>query len=90
MTPRENIIQRIVDERARQFNLPGREFDVKLMPNDWISLVTKYLARGVASRPGKQSLEDFTDDLIKAAAIIVAACEHAPFMVKQGAFSDAD
>lgn len=80
MTQPSNI-SRIVEERDRQFNLPGREFDMRNRPNDWIALICKYASRDTGSLHSAPSRLDFEDDLIKAGAIILAALEHIEVMV---------
>lgn len=81
MTHRSDLVRRIVDERDRQFNLPGREFDMHNLPNDWIALICKYASRDTGSLHTAPSRSDFEDDLIKAAAIVLAALEHIDVMV---------
>jgi hypothetical protein len=78
---RSDFVKRIVAERDRQFNLPGREFDMRNLPNDWIALICKYASRDTGSLHTAPSRIDFEDDLIKAGAIILAALEHIEVMV---------
>lgn len=86
MTSRDEIVEMIVAERARQFNLPGIEFDIKNNPNDWIAIIAHYCANDPVRRPTKPSREVFEDNLIKAAAVILAALEHCEIMEKQHIF----
>lgn len=77
---RAEILQRIHDERIRQFNLPGSEWDMRNTPNDWVAIIGHYLNEEVRRggfNPGK---EEFEDSLIKAAATIVAALENTDAM----------
>jgi len=81
MTHRSDLVKRIVDERDRQFNLPGREFDLHNRPNDWIALICKYASRDSGSLHTAPLHSDFEDDLIKAGAIVLAALEHIDVML---------
>ena len=84
---RDEIVQLILTERARQFNLPGREFDVTNSPNDWSAIAGKYLHEETRRGNVKPSRESFEDSLIKATAVILAALEHCPMMEKNEHFS---
>lgn len=78
---RQELLDLILEERERQFNLPGSEWDTRNSPNDWIAIVTHYLsvdARRNAVTPDKKHFEA---SLIKAAAVILAALEHSNKMV---------
>jgi preprotein translocase subunit Sss1 len=81
-----DIIQKIINERSRQFNLPGREFDINNNPNDWAALSSAYCLDNVTRNHRKPEVEEFIDSLIKAAAIIVGALEHVDIMTKKGCF----
>jgi hypothetical protein len=70
------FIELIHNERERYFNLPGAEWDSKNNPNDWVAKAAKYLSRNVGTGLTKPSVADFQDDLIKSAAVILAALEH--------------
>lgn len=82
----EEIFKKIIDERSRQFNLPGTEFDVANLPNDWCSIVGHYIFDEIRRGSNKPSREDYENNLIKAAAIILAALEHCPLMETKGFF----
>ena len=69
-------IDRIVAERARQANLPGIEYDITNTPNDWTAIVSHYLSADVRRGPVKPLRTHYEDNLIKAAAVILAALEH--------------
>lgn len=84
MLSRAVIIEQIAAERNRQFNLPGIEFDMRNTPSEWISIAAHYLFEEVRRGPIVPSREGFDDSLIKAAAVIVAALEHADTMTKLG------
>jgi hypothetical protein len=77
---RVEIIQRVLDERARQIDLPGREYDVSNTPNDWAAIISRYVSEEVRRGQTKPSRKNYEDSLIKAAAIILAALEHCPLM----------
>jgi hypothetical protein len=87
---RSEIVQLIVDERERQFNLPGREFDILNTPNDWSGLICKYASRGIVTHHTQTNRDDFVDDLIKAAAVILAALEHVDLLVSRNEMADID
>lgn len=85
---REEIVKRILDERMRQFDLPGREYDVRNTPGEWSAIAAHYafeeLRRG-ALRPNRQNYED---SLIKAAAVLIAALEHCDMMETRNHFDE--
>jgi hypothetical protein len=83
---RDDLVQRIVDERARQFDLPGREMDVANTPNDWVTVASAYLHDGATRNHMKPDLDEYQDALIKAAAVILAALEYCPYMEKKDHF----
>lgn len=83
---RDDIVARILEERARQFNLPGSEWDATNLPNDWVAIVTHYVAEEVRRGTILPNKTDFEDNLIKAAAVIIAALEHLDTMDNKGAF----
>lgn len=78
---RQQIIEKVLQERLRQFDLPGSEFDVSRTPNDWLAIAGRYLYSSSTTKNIKPSKEDFEQDLIKAAAVIVAALENSERMV---------
>jgi hypothetical protein len=81
---RPSIVAAIIEERERQFNLPGSEWDMKNAPNDYVAIASHYLGETVR-RGGNLPLdEEFRDSLIKAAAVIVAALEQTDRMVASG------
>jgi hypothetical protein len=84
---RDAIMRRILAERDRQFDLPGREFDVRNTPNDWVAIVGRYLfeeTRRGAFKPNRASYED---SLVKAAAVLLAALEHSSLMEENNEFA---
>ena len=81
---RQEIVDRIHSERERHFNLPYSELDVKNTPNDWIAIATSYLSSGAGRKHSKPTAADFEDDMIKAAAVILAALENIQSMRSSG------
>ena len=81
---RDKLLSLIEDERERNFNLPGSEWDSKNTPNDWIAIAGSYLLRASTRKTIKPRAEDFEDDLVKSAAIILAALEHIKTMKDNG------
>lgn len=87
MSNRDLIVQRVLAERERQFNLPGREFDVVNTPNDWVAIVGRYLFEETRRGAVKPLRTNYEDSLVKAAAVLLAALEHCPMMDDCGNFS---
>lgn len=87
----QSLVTRILEERERQKTLPGSEWDSKNTVNDWLAIASHYLSqqakrRGSAriTRGGSVTQEDFEDDLIKAAAVILAALEYSDHLKDKG------
>lgn len=80
----EEIDDRVRQERERQFNLPGSEYDVRNSPNDWAAIAMHYLAEEVRRGGRVPDADDYIDSLVKAAAVIRAALEHVPAMRSRG------
>ena len=87
---RSNILSRIEQERDRQYNLAGSEYDAKNSPNDWITIASYYLTQETkrATMLTPPNSTEFERELIKAAAVIVASLEHIEVMKEQGHLSD--
>lgn len=85
---RQQVIEKVLQERLRQFDLPGSEFDVSRTPNDWLAIAGRYLYSSSTTKNIKPSREDFEKDLIKAAAVIVAALENLERMVDNNQLRD--
>ena len=81
---RDEIIRAALTERVRQFDLPGSEWDSKNTPNDWMAIIASYVLRNSARKQNVPDAAEFEDDLIKAAAVILAALENVPQMQKAG------
>lgn len=79
---RSSILAEIEQERVRQFNLPGSEWDSRNGPNDWVAIATHYLGEEVRRSGNVPDRNAYERSLIKAAAIIVSALEHIDIMVK--------
>lgn len=76
MQKRNQIVDKILAERARHFNLPGSEWDAKRDPNDWLAIAGAYLFRATSTKNQKVEAGEFEDNCVKAAAVILAAIEH--------------
>ncbi len=76
----EEMIEKIRQERQRQFDLPGSEWDAQNTPGDWIALINHYVSKEVRAKGIAPVGTEFEDSLIKAAAVILAALEHIPDM----------
>jgi len=77
---RADLVKNIVTERERHIDLPGSEFDLNNGPNDWIAIAGRYLTEGAQRKGVTPSSEEFIDNLIKAAAVILAGLEHVDHM----------
>ena len=86
---RHEIFAEVLAERARQFNLPGVEYDVANTPNDWAAIAASYCLRSVTRMNCLSSAEEYEHDLVQAAAVIVAALEHLDQMRDRGLFGGA-
>ena len=86
---RSSILSRIEQERIRQSDLAGSEYDAKNSPNDWIAITSYYLAQETkrATMLTPPNSDDFERELIKAAAVILAALEHINVMKEHGHLS---
>lgn len=80
----ESIIRRVRDERQRQADLPGSEWDLKNRPGDWVAIIGHYVHDEVRRNGENPTQEAFEDSLIKAAAVILAALEHTDLMKSRG------
>lgn len=76
----KKLLERIRAERQRQADLPGSEWDAKNSPGDWVSIVTHYVSSEVRRNGMVPEAEEFSDNLIKAAAVILAALENVELM----------
>jgi hypothetical protein len=84
---RQEIVAKILSEREKHFNLPGSEWDMQNSPNDWIAIVSSYLTSVANRKHTKPSADDFEAELIKAAAVILAALENIEGMSSSGKLS---
>jgi len=76
ITIRQQILNEISQERNRQYNLPGSEYDLKHTVNDWVAIATQYLSRNATRKHQSISVDEQRDNFIKTAAIVLAAVEH--------------
>lgn len=76
MTKRDDFIKKILEERSRQFDLPGSEYDSKQTPAEWAWAIIKYASEGSRRGGVKIDKQEFEDSLIKAGAVVLAALEH--------------
>lgn len=83
---RELIIDEIINERLRQLALPGSEWDQRNSPADWIALITHYVSGETRRNGMKPNGDEYRDNLVKSAAIILAALEFYDEMKKRGDF----
>lgn len=74
------IVDLVVAERERQYNLPGTESDFRKSPNDWIATIGSILGEGTERSGIPPSRQDFERALVKAAAVCLAALEHVGVM----------
>lgn len=80
----EALLEQIRAERQRQADLPGSEWDAKNAPGDWVSIVTHYVSSEVRRNGMVPAAEEFEDNMIKAAAVILAALENINIMRARG------
>ena len=73
---RQKILSDIADERVRQLEMPGSEYDARHSHNDWIAIAGRYLTEPATRKRQPADLDHYRNSLIKAAAVIVAALEH--------------
>lgn len=69
---RKEILKKVKSERARQDDIWGNDFDSLNTSNDWVSYITRYAGKAVTNPwdPNR-----FSENMIKVAAIAVAAIE---------------
>lgn len=85
---RQDLLNKILEERERQFHLPGSEFDLQNSPAEWLGIVGHYIHREVFRSGRKPNQEEFRDNLIKASAVILAALENMDTMKAKGHFNN--
>jgi len=67
------ILKEIVDERIRQDEIwGGKEHDDGHRVNDWVAIITEYLGR---SREEPHNIKNFRNNMVRVAALAVAAVE---------------
>lgn len=72
---RDEIIQRIVEERLEQLSNPNSSSDRTKTKNDWTALAGFYLFEGSYKSGEQVTFEEFRTSLIKTGAVILAALE---------------
>lgn len=76
---REEILDRIVEERERQLRLAfdgdTEAFDKSNGRNDWVAHIIAYLGRATDCHRNARENKSFRDSLFKAGALILAALE---------------
>lgn len=72
----DELLEEVKQERLYQQSLPGSEYDLTYGVNDWIAIVIHYLTRDINRKGIAVNQEDYHSNLIKAAAIVIAAAEH--------------
>jgi hypothetical protein len=85
---RDVIIERILAERQRHFNLPYCEQDVCNAPNDWVAIIGRYVFEETRRGIVKPDRQNFEDNLIKAGAVLLAALEHCEMMQQKCHFAE--
>ncbi len=83
---RAAIMAAIEAERERQFNLPGSETDLRRSPNEWAAIIGHYVFDEVMRGNTPPDRVEYEINLVKAAAVIVAALESVPAMQAFGHF----
>ncbi len=76
MTIRDEIIQKIVEERIKILNNPNSSSDFEKTKNDWVAKIGYYLFETSSRNDKHVTFEEFRESLIKAAAIILSALEN--------------
>lgn len=72
----KTVIDEVCQERQRQVDLWGNDFDDKNTANDWHAYVSHYLGNATYSgRHEEYSSEKFRENMKKAATICIAAIE---------------
>lgn len=78
----DQFVKLVTTERERQYNLPGTETDYSKSPNDWIATICSILGEGIERSGIPPSRHDFERAITKAAAVCLAALEHAEVMME--------
>jgi hypothetical protein len=74
--PGIKVIHDIIDERERQKRLAVADLDLTNTRNDYIAYVTAYIGRAADKCPrNDREGQEFRTNMLKAAALIVAALE---------------
>lgn len=81
---KQDILNKVSLERDRQSDLPGSEWDAKNTPGDWVAMIGHYVSSEVRRNGVVPEASEFEDNLIKAAAVILAAIENVEVMKARG------
>lgn len=79
----DSIIAEIRAERLRQQALPGGGYDLIHSINDYVSVIIYYLPQYVNRKSTEPDQGDYHNNLVSAAAIIIAALEHEDALVSK-------
>ena len=77
---RDQIVQSVVAERERHFDLPGAERDVQKTANDWVATICSILGEAAERSGVLPTQQDFDRAMTQAAAVCLAALEHSELM----------
>jgi hypothetical protein len=83
----ESILAQVAQERQKQKQLWGSEYDLQHGPNDWSAIAGSYLNSEVSNKGRSPDHSQWRDSMIKAAAVIIAALEHEENMCNKGCLS---
>jgi hypothetical protein len=83
----ESILAQVAQERQKQKQLWGSEYDLQHGPNDWSAIAGSYLNSEVSNKGRSPNNDQWRDAMTKAAAVIIAALEHEENMCNKGCLS---
>jgi hypothetical protein len=77
MKNRREIFEEIYDERERQIEKWGNDFDDQNTINDWVAYITSYATRGATAGGWfhPEASDRFCQGMVKVAALAIAAIE---------------
>lgn len=85
---RKEYLSRIETARDEQLEKTNSEKDLINTPNEWAAIAAHYLFDETRRGGYVPRREDYEENLIKAAAVILAALENIPNMTQLGYFQD--
>lgn len=71
----QTILAEIETEREYQDQKWGHAFDDENTPHEWVAYIAHYAARHLAGNPAGVDVDKFRLDMVKVAALAVAAIE---------------